>query len=773
MLERRGSAIGGAVCLSLTIAALVATGCESTRPADDTAQCGTCDDSNPCTKGGCDEDTGECTHDPLADGNCSDDDACTKDDTCKDGACAAGAKLKCDDGSACTSDTCDTATGCASVNNTVACDDGDPCTEKDSCVAGACRAGKPRKCDDGDDCTTNSCGTDGACVAKANSESCDDGDSCTIGDTCKAAGCGGGTLIKCDDGNNCTTDSCDPKAGCTATPIGALPCDDGNTCTTVDACKGGKCTGSGQKKCDDGDPCTVKEACVLGKCNAGVATTCDDKDLCTVDSCQAFVGCKHGQSSASTCDDGSACTQNDICLLGQCTGVKLVCNDGNACTNDGCNGATGCTFVPNTSACDDGNKCTVADVCAAGSCNSGAAQGCKLCGNGALDAQSINAPTACDSSKKETVVTSVAALKLWAQTADAPLLIDGLIDLKGGLIDIESPCAVTVGSKGQLTGAKDLLVTGATVTILGDVKVSGKLVIRAKGTLDIGAEANFGDAATSVAFEADKLKTVAPLNFGSVLCVEATTVAWGQVDQFGATTTVTGIGDVQISAIKDLALVAKIKTPKTVSLISQGSLKIGKTSSVEDAASVVITAATSAQFHGKVGATKSLKFHATKSLSWGATAAASTSAGIDFKTLGTMTLAGALEHGGVFLAKSKVLQMEKGALIEGLGGVDMVADGADIAVVNGTITGSTKIAITTQSMTLGGDSLLSANKQIALSASAAIIFKGKVIGNDSVSVKASTVTVSHKDAFSGNKNCAIEANTGAGSVQSGCKTNGP
>jgi hypothetical protein len=69
-----------------------------------------CDDSDPCTVDACG--AGGCTHVPGEDGvPCSDGDACNGDETCEDGACAAGPAPACDDGNPCTSDKCDPESG--------------------------------------------------------------------------------------------------------------------------------------------------------------------------------------------------------------------------------------------------------------------------------------------------------------------------------------------------------------------------------------------------------------------------------------------------------------------------------------------------------------------------------------------------------------------------------------------------------------------------------------------------------------------------------------
>ncbi len=46
------------------------------------------------------------------------------------------------------------------------------------------------------------------------------------------------------------------------------------------------------------------------------------------------------------CDDGNACTENDACQNGTCTGTVVTCNDHNECTTDSCDPAKGCVFVP-------------------------------------------------------------------------------------------------------------------------------------------------------------------------------------------------------------------------------------------------------------------------------------------------------------------------------------------------------------------------------------------------------------------------------------------
>src|SRR5947208_7719289 len=85
---------------------------------------GPCDDGNPCTLDTCTPATG-CQHTLRADGApCPDGNFCNGTETCQAGTCTPGTPLVCDDGNACTGDSCDPATGCVF---TFACDDGNPC----------------------------------------------------------------------------------------------------------------------------------------------------------------------------------------------------------------------------------------------------------------------------------------------------------------------------------------------------------------------------------------------------------------------------------------------------------------------------------------------------------------------------------------------------------------------------------------------------------------------------------------------------------------------
>jgi hypothetical protein len=189
-------------------------------------------------------------------------------------------------------ETCDPARSAIAwslVGQGAPCDDGDPCTVGDACHASIC-AGGSYSCDDGIACTADSCDgdggcehevsesvclVDGACVAattphpedpcracrpeiddegwsEAGDTRCDDGIACTE-DRCDGAGGCIHTSV-CDDGNPCTDDTCDSRAGCTNSPT-AAPCDDGDPCTSADRCSAGSCTGQAMD-CPPGETCT-------------------------------------------------------------------------------------------------------------------------------------------------------------------------------------------------------------------------------------------------------------------------------------------------------------------------------------------------------------------------------------------------------------------------------------------------------------------------------------------------------------------------------------
>ena len=281
------------------------------------------------------------------------------------------------------------------------CDDGNPCTGPDLCEDGQCiGALMPLEEITIEECV---CATDEDCLVL------DDGDVCNgtlycAGEVDALGLCAVDTetvISDCDDSNECTTDVCDPQAGCVSsdvaggTPCGDPPgwgtCQDGD-CICTPLCQDKACgddgCGASCGECNPGYDC-LDSGCVAncdllcadidcgaqgeqGECDCG---QCDDQDPCTVDSCDEDAAwCVFDAQAALgfDCDDGLACTTDDVCGAQGCAGTPVVCDDGNPCTLGSCSPLTGeCSFgggpLQGTN-CDDGNPCTFGDKCWDGDC---------------------------------------------------------------------------------------------------------------------------------------------------------------------------------------------------------------------------------------------------------------------------------------------------------------------------------------------------------------------------------------------------------------------
>jgi hypothetical protein len=213
-----------------------------------------CDDSNLCTTDTCDPmsgcvytpsvvcdvppgdpachepgvcvpTTGMCDYVPFLEGDqCTPQpvDPCCAEYACVASVCTAQCDPLCDDGNACTTDTCGP-NGC--VNLPVDCEDGlfctaDSCEPDTGCIAtSACPPAtdgcvfRNISCDENND----------VCVDAADDEFCDDGDSCNGLESCSLAtgACLPGSAPNCLDGDGCCPDGCtdDTDSDCPLTPI--------------------------------------------------------------------------------------------------------------------------------------------------------------------------------------------------------------------------------------------------------------------------------------------------------------------------------------------------------------------------------------------------------------------------------------------------------------------------------------------------------------------------------------------------------------------------
>jgi len=315
--------------------------------------CFTCPADCRCTGGGC---SNGCCGDGICSGentsNCPVDcdpgfipptPTCCGDGTCEGTEDETNCAVDCSAG--CTSDT--------------ECDDGLYCNGVETCDAGGvCQPGTPVVCDDGFACTADSCNevTD-TCDVIPNDAFCDNGQFCDGAETCvptdpgaASDGCLAGTAPDCTDAYACTDDACDPAANggagaCVNTPDDTFCdnsqfCDGDETCVPgdpgagADGCLAGAdpcpntncdevndvCTGClNDADCDDGQFCNGVETCDTGNgvCIPGTEPDCDDNDLCTTDSCdQELDECVN--EIVDTDGDG-VCDAEDICPGGDDT----------------------------------------------------------------------------------------------------------------------------------------------------------------------------------------------------------------------------------------------------------------------------------------------------------------------------------------------------------------------------------------------------------------------------------------------------------------------
>ncbi len=345
------------------------------------------DDGDDCTNDICIETSGSVAHPPADAGKvCNDGDPCTQIGACDGQGTCVTAPVDCDDGVACTEDTCLGGT-CQHTPLDDLCDNSLFCDGLETCDALlGCQAGTPPDCNDAVDCTTDLCDEAlDTCTNQANDAFCDNGLFCDGVETCNAQiGCVLGTPPVCGDEIACTVDTCDEQNDvCVSTPDDSL-CDNGLFCDGLETCDAvaGCLPGQGQQ-CDDNNACTT-DSCsdVSGECifteNFEVGVECcnpltgesvliDDDNACTNDVCDAATGMvgHPPRDPGLSCDDGDPCTTNDMCDgQGQCAGQAVSCDDGVSCTEDSCDGQTGaCLNLPDHGFCSNGLYCDGDEIC--------------------------------------------------------------------------------------------------------------------------------------------------------------------------------------------------------------------------------------------------------------------------------------------------------------------------------------------------------------------------------------------------------------------------
>ena len=279
-----------------------------------------CADDDPCTTDGCDDDTAQCVHVPVA--------GC--------GGCAPKVQTVCYGGDLVWVDGCGHVDGVAQ-----ACADGDPCTD-DACEAeyAACTH------------VPSSAAECQGCVPGVKT-------ACHGLDVVWVDSCGveGGVAVACDDGDPCTLDTCDvPTALCVHLPMGDADCVPEEPCLA-----------------EPTKHCEGKDVVWLDPCGqpAGIAAVCLDDDPSTDDGCdeetlacvfekKSTADCGGAPAPDSACGKGATlvCDGADLVFVDACgnpAGIALACEDGDPCTVDGCDEATkACVHVATSAAnCGD------------------------------------------------------------------------------------------------------------------------------------------------------------------------------------------------------------------------------------------------------------------------------------------------------------------------------------------------------------------------------------------------------------------------------------
>src|SRR6185369_11830275 len=141
---------------------------------------------------------------------CDDGKFCNGTEQCQAGSCVAGTPVACNDSVSCTQDACDETTkACTHQPNNAACSDGQACNGTEVCdINLGCQSGTPLDCNDGNACTADSCDPTLGC--QHSTVSCDDSNACTNDACSSTVGCQhtNNTNPCADDGNSCTNDVC-------------------------------------------------------------------------------------------------------------------------------------------------------------------------------------------------------------------------------------------------------------------------------------------------------------------------------------------------------------------------------------------------------------------------------------------------------------------------------------------------------------------------------------------------------------------------------------
>jgi len=205
-------------------------------------------------------------------------------------------------------------------------------------------------------------------------DSCRDVTCPGAGDDPSLSACVGGRCVdpRCspESPEFCGEGGCGTDADCVTNAACAVPMCLSNECFAV----------ADDSRCDPSELCDLREGCVL-RPDVDAGPSCPTTETaCTDgmdDDCDGLTDCADPDCRGQSCDDGSVCTEADVCLEdGSCGGEMIACDDENPCTDDTCDPVMGCQSANNTAACDDGFWCNGADTCRDGLCQDHASPPC-------------------------------------------------------------------------------------------------------------------------------------------------------------------------------------------------------------------------------------------------------------------------------------------------------------------------------------------------------------------------------------------------------------
>ncbi len=300
-----------------------------------------CRDRVACTTDACDEETDSCHFEPD-DGTCAPDQVCDRKVGCfREG-------------------------GCGADDN---CDDGLLCNGAEACLDGQCVPGEPPDCDDGIACTEDTCVEQlGWCENVPHHRLCLPTELCNVDEGCiPRPPCDRDD--ECDDGWYCNgTEFCDDEVDlCSA---GAPPDVPDEVPCTIDVCSEERSMVlhvPDNARCSDGEFCNGSEVCHPEHgCQLGAAPPRSDGVGCTEEVCNEALDFIEHLPVHEECDDGLFCNGAEVCHpIDGCIQVEPVeVNDGVGCTVDSCSEVHDeVLHVPTDELCGDGLFCNGAETC--------------------------------------------------------------------------------------------------------------------------------------------------------------------------------------------------------------------------------------------------------------------------------------------------------------------------------------------------------------------------------------------------------------------------